>query len=168
MESQISQLEDEAQRISIEAGPSDSSHIHQQVSSITDHARKLRSDAQNKLMLLEGIVSERSAFEKELVICLNWLQQLEKKPIAGESSNLSLASVDHELAQIKGIEKQLQSRLQPVLEQTTRHRESYREADETVPLEMQDKMDQLETLSQILQVRGPFPNSLIFLDFVLL
>ena len=152
MESQIAQLEDEAQQIAIEAGPSDSSHIHQQVSTIADNARKLRSDAQNKLAALEGIVGERGAFEKELANCLAWLQQQEKRPIAGETSDLSLASVDHELAQIEGMEKQLQSRLEPVLEQTEKQRALYKELDETMPLEMQDKIDQLETLSQSLKV----------------
>ena len=150
IESQISTMEDEVQQISIEAGPSDSAHIQQQVSSLADQARQLRANAQAKLASLEGVVGERAAFEKELASCLNWLNQREKS--VGPLDSLSLASVDHELAQIEGVEKQVSSRLKPVLEQTEAQRAGYRELDENVPLELSDKMEQVETTAQNLQV----------------
>ena len=152
----LTQIEEKGQQICIEGTPADSRQIREQVTALRVKADNLKRQCEREAADLKRVMSERESFDSDLVEQIEQLRQRETALEARDIFGLSPESVEKELDFYYDERHRVFGQLQTVHEKVQEHRARYEQLEEAIPLEVQDRMDQFETLRETILVGYQF------------
>jgi chromosome segregation ATPase len=145
---EISLLSDRAQQIGIEGTASDVEALQNQIQQITNKAASLKKDAARKFERLQHVVAERHGFEDDLKKTVTFLHQKESQLRPHDHLDMDVNSIETELGKLRDVRVEVLGQLQVIQEQVDEQKAHYDHLDEVLPLEIQDKIDEMNILKE--------------------
>lgn len=152
-ESSLAGIEDKGQQISIEGNVNDVKAIQEQLRIIKEKFNSLRDGAAKSGSDLNRVIAERQDFDGDVTKTLQLLKDKEQEIKSHDLLSMDVGSVESELNKISTVRREVENQLQDILERIEEQKARYNELDEAVPLELKDKMDEIEELKDPLMNR---------------
>ena len=152
-EAEITLLSDRAQQIGIEGTSTDVDTLQNQIKQIMSKAASLKKDAARKSERLQHVIAERHGFEDDLAKTVTFLQQKDAQLRPHNQLGVDVDGIEAELRKLRDIKEEVLGQLQATQEQVDEQKARYDDLDEVLPLEIQDKIDEMNELKEKIQVR---------------
>ena len=153
-ESSLAGIEDKGQQISIEGTVNDVKAIQEQVQALKKKFNALRDAAANRSGDFNRVIAERQDFEGDVSKALKFVKEKEEELKSHDRLSMDVDSVEAEFNKISSVRQEVETQLQVIMERIDQQKVHYDQLDEAIPLELQDKMDELEEL------KGPLMEKL--------
>lgn len=145
-------LEDKGQQIGIEGSSEDVQAMKSQVQATKDALNALISDTERAADWCRSLLAERRDFQRDLHANCEQLRQRLAEVKVNEPLGMDEAAIAQRLAKFLQVKDSLLGQMGAVKDQVDEQRGKFAATEETMPLELQDALDEYDKLQEAIKV----------------